>query len=271
MPAEGLRLKCAFKTLEPDLVYTSVGKWLQTLEESSMIFVLTSNHFSDVRKVVFLCRKRRMAVAELHAISTGRQSMDDWVYISLEIHNFVDYLHLREKKWTKFQKIQAVERLLQEGVPNQKIIVNNEPDIVEKFQLGGVHFPEKAGFEQYRQRKNWRLGVSVHDEEQAVKKENLGADYLFFGHVFPTGSKPGIPPKGLSSLQTVIQSVSCPVIAIGGITPDRAAACLSKGAAGVAVLSGIYEAAEPSQSARAYQAALRGLTPKGRRTNEINY
>lgn len=195
-------------------------------------------------------------MAELHAISTGRQSLDEWLYISFNIHNYVNFLHIREKDWTKAEKQQAVQRLLEGGVPTEKIIVNNEPDLVRQFQLYGVHFPEKTAIQRY-EKGNIRYGVSVHDKEIAVEKEQQGADYLFFGHIFPTKSKPSVPPRGLKSLKKVTHAVCRPVIAIGGITPERVASCISAGAAGVAVLSGIYEAEDPVSCAKAYQTAIK--------------
>jgi len=192
---------------------------------------------------------------KLHAISTGRQSLDKWMNISLNIHNYVDYLHIRERNWSQEKKKIAIQTLLKEGVPENKLILNNEPDLTEKFQLKGVHFPENIDIENYKKR-YWQLGISIHDYNQAVLKERQGADYLFFGNVFETSSKPGLPGKGLRSLEQVIEAVHSPVIAIGGITPDRAADCISSGAAGVAVLSGIYEAEDPIQNAKAYCLAM---------------
>ena len=194
---------------------------------------------------------------ELHALSTGRQSLEKWLNISLKIHNYVNYLHLREKNWTTHQKLEAIEQLLKAGVPEKKIIVNNEPMVAEKLHLAGVHFPERTNIELYKKR-DWRLGRSVHDSITAKEKDTTkdGADYLFFGHVFETESKPGLPARGLVHLKNVVESVSCPVIAIGGITPKNVASCIATGAAGVAVMSGIYDANDPISKAKAYQRAL---------------
>jgi len=193
---------------------------------------------------------------ELHAVSTGRQSLEEWLNISLKIHKSVNYLHIREKSWTFNQKLDAVEQLVKAGVPPNQIIINNEPKILEKFPLGGVQFPERANIQVYH-RRDWRLGSSVHDDAVAKEKEAAGADYLFYGHVYETRSKPGLPARGISHLKNVAESVSCPVIAIGGITPERVPSCIAAGASGVAVLSGIYEADDPAGRAEAYRLALK--------------
>lgn len=83
------------------------------------------------------------------------------------------------------------------------------------------------------------VGVSVHSVSEAEQAVQCGATYLTAGHVFPTDCKKGVPARGLDFLRAVCQAVSIPVYAIGGITPGNTADCLSAGAAGVAVMSGV--------------------------------
>ena len=83
-----------------------------------------------------------------------------------------------------------------------------------------------------------RLGVSVHSVEQAVRAQQLGADFLIAGHIFPTDCKPGLPPRGLEFLGQVCRAVTIPVYAIGGITPENAPLAVKAGAAGVCIMSG---------------------------------
>ena len=86
-----------------------------------------------------------------------------------------------------------------------------------------------------------RLGISVHSVEEAVRAQQLGADFLMAGHIFPTGCKPGLPPRGLEFLQQVCQAVTIPVYAIGGITPDNAPLAIQAGAEGVCIMSGAMQ------------------------------
>lgn len=83
------------------------------------------------------------------------------------------------------------------------------------------------------------VGVSVHSVSEAEQAVRCGATYLTAGHVFPTDCKKGVPARGLDFLRAVCRAVPIPVYAIGGITPENAASCLSAGAAGVAVMSGV--------------------------------
>jgi len=83
----------------------------------------------------------------------------------------------------------------------------------------------------------YALSVSVHAVEEARRAEALGAEFLIAGHIFPTGCKPGLPPRGLGFLREVCETVRIPVFAIGGITEQNRGACLAAGAAGVCRLS----------------------------------
>src|SRR5699024_7880252 len=98
---------------------------------------------------------------------------------------------------------------------------------------------------------------SVHSTSEALEKEEAGADFLIYGHVFSTASKPNVSPRGISALQTTVQSVSIPVIAIGGIKPTNIKQVKKSGAQGIAVLSGILLAEDVQVAALAYHFALK--------------
>jgi thiamine-phosphate diphosphorylase len=83
-----------------------------------------------------------------------------------------------------------------------------------------------------------------------------GADYLTFGHVYETSSHPAHAPRGLDLLASIAKVAPIPVIAIGGITPKRVPEILATGALGIAVMSGILQAAEPAVAAQTFRAAL---------------
>jgi len=97
-----------------------------------------------------------------------------------------------------------------------------------------------------------RTGVSIHSAEEAKQREREGADYVMFGHIFATNSKVGIPSRGLDSLRDVAAQVSIPIIAIGGMRPERVSSVLEAGASGIAVMSGIWEAEDPLKAVKAY-------------------
>jgi thiamine biosynthesis protein ThiS len=98
------------------------------------------------------------------------------------------------------------------------------------------------------------IGRSVHTPAGAAAA--TGADYVLAGHVYPSPSKPGLPPLGLAGLANIVAVAPCPVIAIGGITPDRLAEVVRVGARGVAVIGAIVAAEDPRAAARALRVAV---------------
>jgi len=103
------------------------------------------------------------------------------------------------------------------------------------------------------------IGRSTHSLEQAREAFEDEVDYIAFGPVFATGSKdsPG-DPRGVERLAEVVRAVRPkPVIAIGGIDLGNLARVIEAGAAGIAVISAIAEAADPCSAARALAENLR--------------
>jgi thiamine-phosphate pyrophosphorylase len=96
----------------------------------------------------------------------------------------------------------------------------------------------------------------VHSVEEAEAAARAGADYVTFGHVFQTESKPGLPPQGVVALRRVVAAAPVPVLAIGGITPDNAAPLLETGCAGVAVIRAVLGAEDPGVAVAALRQAM---------------
>ena len=112
-----------------------------------------------------------------------------------------------------------------------------------------------------------RIGASVHSLEEALDAEWNGADWVVFGPVYDTPSKRAYgPPQGLERLAAVAHRLKVPVLAIGGITPERVPEVIATGARGVGVISGILAADFPSDATQLYLKALGG---RGRRTPRV--
>lgn len=102
-----------------------------------------------------------------------------------------------------------------------------------------------------------RIGASVHAVDEARAAEMAGADWVVFGPVFDTPSKRRYgPPQGLAALARVVTAVRVPVVAIGGITPERVADVRRTGACGVGVISAILAASSPADATRRFLDAL---------------
>lgn len=137
-----------------------------------------------------------------------------------------------------------------------ELIVNNSLAVAKKVEAEGYHIGFSPFIEENETKRAGffgKIGVSVHSIEEAVEAEKAGADYLLAGHIFPTGCKPGVKPRGTVWLQKVISSVTIPVIAIGGIEPENLSKLSGTGLTGVAVRSLIMQSPSPKQTVRLLQ------------------
>jgi thiamine-phosphate diphosphorylase len=92
---------------------------------------------------------------------------------------------------------------------------------------------------------NGWIGRSVHSKGEAVAAVAEGADFLVVGNIYETVSHPGRVPAGLGLVSDAVV-LGRPVIAIGGITPERAAEVKAAGAYGVAAIRSLWMAADPA-------------------------
>ena len=149
------------------------------------------------------------------------------------------------------------ELLLPRGVT---FFVNDRPDVASLAGAAGVHVgQDDLDVEQARQvvRRDKLVGVSTHNLEQFERAAASSADYIALGPVFSTSSKANPDPVvGLDLLRKARALTDKPVVAIGGISLERAAAVIEAGADSVAVISGVLSAPDPAQRARQYIEAL---------------
>jgi thiamine-phosphate pyrophosphorylase len=141
------------------------------------------------------------------------------------------------------------------------VIVNDRPDLALAAGADGVHLKADGVLGAdicSLTDKRLLIGRSVHSVGDAVAAEKHGGyDYLLFGTVFPSSSKPtGHTIAGVSGLHDVCRSVLLPVLAIGGITPARARELAAAGASGVAAISFFGEAPDMAEAVRALQGSL---------------
>lgn len=126
------------------------------------------------------------------------------------------------------------------GTP-ARIVVNDRLDVALASGAHGVHLRADslaAGRVRALAPRPFLVGRSVHDvPEAASATAGGGLDYLVFGTVFPSASKPGRPVAGLESLAAAVRATPLPVLAIGGITLPRLSAVAGTGAAGFAAIS----------------------------------
>jgi thiamine-phosphate pyrophosphorylase len=141
-----------------------------------------------------------------------------------------------------------------------RVLVNDRADVALAAGADGVHLrADSPDVDRVRPlAPQWLVGRSIHAGAPPV----TDADYLLFGTVFPTPSKPGVDASGVAALAGLAASSSTPVFAIGGITPGNARECWRAGAAGIAAIGAFLpEGCAPgaigvAAAVRAFRAAL---------------
>jgi thiamine-phosphate pyrophosphorylase len=101
------------------------------------------------------------------------------------------------------------------------------------------------------------LGCSAHREEGAVEAEEAGGDLVLLGTIWSTPSHPGRAGAGPDLLRRTVAVAALPILAIGGVTPERAREARRAGAWGVAVIRGVWSTADPAAAAAGYLDAMR--------------
>ncbi|HEY6466399.1 MAG TPA: thiamine phosphate synthase [Candidatus Acidoferrales bacterium] len=147
-----------------------------------------------------------------------------------------------------------------------KFIVNDRPDIAAISGASGVHVgqddlpPEDA--RRIVGPARW-VGVSTHNLEQFREADATSADYIAVGPIFPTASKENPDPVvGLALLREIRKLTTKPLVAIGGITLERAADVFRAGADSVAVIRDLICAADPARRAQEYLAVAAAMVPE---------
>jgi thiamine-phosphate pyrophosphorylase len=116
-------------------------------------------------------------------------------------------------------------------------VVNDDLNAAIDLEADGVHLGQEDEGAEIALEHELRLGLSASDVGQAIAAERAGAWYIGAGPVWATPSKPDADPAiGLDGLASIVDAVSIPVVAIGGIDALNAGMCIGAGAAGVAVI-----------------------------------
>jgi thiamine-phosphate pyrophosphorylase len=166
-------------------------------------------------------------------------------------------LQYRNKKGSAREVLTTASRLA--GVVRPRgvsFFINDRADIAQLSGAGGVHVgQEDLGVEQARAvmaAEGW-IGVSTHNERQFRAAAQTSADYIAVGPIFGTTTKENPDPAvGTELIRSVRSLTKKPIVAIGGITLERAAEVIEAGADSVAAISDILRAEDPAQRARQF-------------------
>lgn len=157
----------------------------------------------------------------------------------------VDWIQIREKDLSAralFELAGRLRRRLETSPVRPRLLLNDRLDIALAAGLDGVHLPAQGlpvaevAAQRARLPARFLIVVSCHSAAAVMQAAEEGATAAVLGPIFATPSKLAYgAPLGLPTLQ-VARQVSIPVLALGGVALDNAAACLRAGAAGLAAI-----------------------------------
>ena len=136
---------------------------------------------------------------------------------------------------------------------NVPLIINDRVDVALAIDAEGVHVGQSdmpCDVTRKLIGEDKILGVSAATIDEAKKAEKDGADYIGTGAVFPTSTKDDAPSITKQDLKDIVDSISIPVVAIGGITLENASQLKDTGIAGLSVVSAIMSAENPKKASQ---------------------
>ena len=186
------------------------------------------------------------------SLARGRAMLD---IVRAAVQGGVTCVQLREKTCATREFIEealAVKEFLRSrGVP---LIINDRLDVALAVGADGVHLGKKdmpLAAARAIVTDTMRIGISAESLADAIAAQQGGADYLGVSPIFATPTKTdAAAPLGLVGLQAIRRAVYIPLVGIGGLNRQNAAAVVRCGADGVAVVSAIVAAEDPEQAAR---------------------
>ena len=196
-------------------------------------------------------------IGRLHVITdtTIQSRLTHPELAEMAIEGGADTIQFRQKDGSARELIesaQAVQSVCAErGVA---LIVNDRADIALAVGAAGAHFGQDDLPIAVGRRilpTEMIIGASARTEEKILEAISAGADYIGFGPIYQTASKPDAElPKGLDALRRMCEIARCPVIAIGGITTETTYEVIRAGAHGIAVISAVCAQPDPAAATR---------------------
>lgn len=177
------------------------------------------------------------------------------------LHGGIRAVQLRDKESSSKELYETAHELRHlTSRYGARLFINDRIDVALAVDADGVHIGAQS-LPIYKARKllgeGKLIGVSCHNQVQAITAQEMGADFITFGPVYYTASKAAYgEPVGLEALRRITEMLEIPVFALGGITPDRVAEVLSCRVRGVALISAVLSAPKPCEAARALLALL---------------
>lgn len=171
----------------------------------------------------------------------------------------VDIVQLRDKTGSAKDILEFSKRILKLTKNRIPYIINDRIDLVMISRSSGVHLgQEDASLTQARKMMGNKalIGISCQTFDHAQKAQKEGADYIGFGSVFRTFTKPDRTPMDIRLLKKVIQKINIPVFAIGGINLKNITALKKIGVKRIVVCRAIAQSGNVAETVRQFKGSI---------------
>ncbi|MDX1673437.1 MAG: thiamine phosphate synthase [Longimicrobiales bacterium] len=205
-----------------------------------------------------------MTLPRLHVVTDddvlSDPGFDDRAMALIRAHRSAVALHLRAPETPVRGLLERAERLGSAARDaGTLLVVNDRVDValatgIPAVQLGRRSIPVQAARGLLGDAAV--IGCSVHGAGEAASASENGADFVLIGTIWETPSHPEEPGAGLPLVREAVADSSAPVLAIGGVTPERARRAVAAGAWGVALIRGVWHAEDPAVAAAEYLNAM---------------
>jgi thiamine-phosphate pyrophosphorylase len=192
--------------------------------------------------------KSNVANARLYGIiDLGYVQRGDAAHIAEQmIEGGVDLIQLRGKNNSIDELVDiAVELHELAAKSSTPVIVNDHAEIAARVPVEGVHVgqdDDPIEFVRHKAARDILIGKSTHSLAQAIAAQREGADYIGFGPIFATPTKPDYAPIGFENIRRVHTEVNLPIFCIGGINIDTLQSVIDAGAKRVVMVSALLKA-----------------------------
>jgi thiamine-phosphate pyrophosphorylase len=200
-------------------------------------------------------KKRR--ISGLYAV-TPETPDTDWLAarVTAVLAGGARIIQYRNKNDDRRQRRRQAARLLELCREERALlIINDDVGLARELGADGVHLGREdqpvaearaaLGAERL-------IGVSCYDSlARALEAREAGSDYVAFGSFFPSAVKPKAARAPIGLLLEARATLDLPLVAIGGITPDNGGVLVEAGADALAVISALFQAADPLSAAQA--------------------
>ena len=182
-------------------------------------------------------------------VDLGYVTVDDVATVTAQlVQGGVDILQLRAKEHSKLEIVRCAQAMLPltkaGGIP---LIINDYPDLLREVDAEGCHVGQEDFSVAEARDLAGRIcivGRSTHSTEQARAAQRERADYIGFGPLFPTATKPSAKEIGLSEIRTLHEQVQLPIFVIGGVKLRNLGEIIHAGARRVCMVSDLLLATD---------------------------